>query len=252
MLGFVFFNSRRYIECFVQLMLCSYVVRVSLTANQKKTKKHTQVREKKSTPIRKISSPPPLPLTSPPVAIRASDSIERLRLALERHSREISFESFELRFEFFNLTEDAQLCDHFLRTPYESLSDTDIVNFLRESFNCKRLLYRARRTYSLQKRDENSVKSEEDDFELRKVMYEAHQKYREASKKPLQVLSMTLDSSSDMDSSSDSLDSSNDMDSSNDSRKKDEIVEVEKRICEDDGDMKKDIVESKTSRKRSD
>ena len=219
---------------------------LSLTANQKKTYQITQVREKKSTPIRKISSPPPLPLTSPPVAIRASDSIERLRLALERHSQEISFESFELRCEFFNLTEDAQLCDHFLRTPYESLSDTDIVNFLRESFNCKRLLYRARRTYSLQKRDENNVKSGEDDHELRKVMYEAHQKYREASKKPLQVLSMALDSSNDMDSSNDSLDSSND------SRKKDEIAEVEKRICEDDGDMKKDIVESKTSSKSSD
>ena len=174
-------------------------------------------------------------------------------MALERHSREISFESFELRCEFFNLTEDAQLCDHFLRTPYESLSDTDIVNFLRESFNCKRLLCRARRTYSLQKRDENNVKSGEDDHKLRKVIYEAHQKYREASKKPLQVLSMALDSSSDsLDSSSDSLDSSNDMDSSNDSRKKDEIVEVEKRICKDDGDMKKDIVESKTSSKSSD
>ena len=145
--------------------------------------------------MRRISSPPPLPLMSPPVAIRASDSIEHLRLALERNSLDIPFESFEVRCEFFNLTEDAQLCDHFLRTPYESLSDTDIVNFLRESFNCKRLLYRSRRSNSLQKRDENIRKCIADDQGFRKLMYEAYQKYREAAKKPLQVLRTSLCSS---------------------------------------------------------
>jgi hypothetical protein len=130
----------------------------------------------------RTSSPPPLPLTSPPVAIRATDSLVHLRLALEKNAADIPFENFEIRCEFFNLTDDTKLCDHFLRTSYDLLSDTDIVNFLRESFNCKRLLYRARRT---------SVNNGSDE-KLRKLLFDAHQKYREAARKPLQVLCSCL------------------------------------------------------------
>ena len=225
MLGFVFFNSRRYTECFVQLMLCSYVVRVSLLRTKKKPK-HTGSwkrvlrfeKSESSTASFNISSCYSYQTQSNVFVWLLSDILVRF------------LSEFWIAMNS-SIYRGRAACDHFLRTPYESLSDTDIVNFLQR--------VSIARDYSIEleeltrcKNDENSVKSERMIL-LRKVMYEAHQKYREASKKPFKFWAATLDSSSDMDSSSDSLDSSNDMDSSNDSRKKDEIVEVEKRYQED-------------------